>query len=203
MGWIYRYIYSDSDSPLVRLKYCEELQLSWWNQWKIQCFDSLLPTKSWTAAKRNVKSGDVVLISYEEKSKAGSFKLGVVESVETDDDGLVRTCIVRYRLVRSDLPKEELKLYFKGLKFKKIRVPIQRLCIILPIEEQDYSDSKKFLQDSVAQTNKFLNEANFVTNRCSKRGKVKKERKSNSSVTLLHYSWNVFNSLLDEHSREE
>ena len=85
--------------------------------------------------KRGVKQGDVVLISYSEKSKSGTFRLGIVEQVEVDDDGLVRTCTVGYRLVRSDLPPEEQRLYYKGLKYKQIRVPVQRLCVILPIEE--------------------------------------------------------------------
>ena len=34
-------------------------------------------------------------------------------------------------------PVEELRLYYRGLKFKRIRVPVQRLIILLPIEEQD------------------------------------------------------------------
>ena len=132
--------YSDEDSPGKRLAYKEELERSWWEQWKIQCFDSLIPTKSWTQERRGVKPGDVVLISYSDKSKTGTYRLGLVESVETDSDGLVRTCDVRYRLVRSDLPAEELRFYYKGLKFKKLRVPVQRLCVILPVEEQNEPD---------------------------------------------------------------
>ena len=128
--------YMDDDKPGVRLAYRQELEHAWWEQWKIQCFDSLLPTKSWTEEKRGVKPGDVVLINYTDKSKTGTWKLGRVESVELDEDGLVRTCVVEYRLVRSDLPAEELRIYFKGLKFKKIRVPVQRLSLILPVEEQ-------------------------------------------------------------------
>ena len=129
--------YKDEDSPSKRLAYRQELENSWWEQWKVQCFDSLLPTQSWTQKKRGVKPGDVVLISYSDKSKTGTFRLGRVESVEHDEDQLVRTCVVQYRIVRADLPVEEMRLYFKGLKFKKIRVPVQRLCIILPIEEQE------------------------------------------------------------------
>ena len=60
-----------------------------------------------------------------------------MDKVELDSDGLVRTCEVAYRLVRCDLPVAELRLYLKGLKYKRIRVPIQRLCVILPVEEQD------------------------------------------------------------------
>ena len=43
---------------------------------------------------------------------------------------------MEYRLVRCDLPAEDLRIYFKGLKFKLIRVPVQRLILILPVEEQ-------------------------------------------------------------------
>ena len=93
--------------------------------------------KTWTLEKRGVKPGDIVLISYTDKSKTGTWKLGRVESVETDEDGLVRTCVVEYRLVRADIPHSEMKIYLKGLKHKKIRVPVQRLCLILPVEEQN------------------------------------------------------------------
>ena len=79
----------------------------------------------------------IVVISYTDKSKTGTWKLGRVESVETDEDGLVRTCVVEYRLVRADIPHSEMKIYLKGLKHKKIRVPVQRLCLILPVEEQN------------------------------------------------------------------
>ena len=127
--------YQDEKCPLRRLAHKQELERAWWQQWKVQCFDSLLPTKSWTQEQRGVKQGDVVLISYSDKSKTGTFRLGIVEEIETDPDGLVRTCLVGYRLVRSDMPVEELKIYFKGLKWKQLRVPVQRLCIILPVEE--------------------------------------------------------------------
>ena len=38
--------------------------------------------------------------------------------------------------MRCDLPAEDLRIYFEGLKFKQIRVPVQRLSMILPVEEQ-------------------------------------------------------------------
>ena len=54
-----------------------------------------------------------------------------------DEDGLVRTCTVNYRLVRSDLPIEDLRMYFTGIKYKEMEISVQRLCVILPLEEQD------------------------------------------------------------------
>ena len=128
--------YDDEDSPGRRLAYKQQLESDWWVQWKVQCFDSLLPTQAWHTEKRGVKVGDVVLISYSDQSKTGTFKLGRVTDIEIDDDNLVRTCTVSYRLVRSDLPPEEMRIYFNGIKYKEIRVPVQRLCVILPIEEQ-------------------------------------------------------------------
>ena len=96
--------------------YKEELERIWWDQWKVQCFDSLIPTKAWHTSSRGVRVGDVVLISYTDKSKTGTFRLGMVESVEIDSDGLVRNCeVTRY----------------------EIRVPVQRLCVILSVEEQE------------------------------------------------------------------
>ena len=141
--------YSDEYKPSKRLAYKEELERTWWEQWKVQCFDSLLPTKTWHTGKRGVRVGDIVLISYSDKSKTGTYRLGMVDKVELDSDGLVRTCEVAYRLVRCDLPVEELRLYLKGLKYKRIRVPIQRLCVILPVEEQE---GPSFLRRSVEET---------------------------------------------------
>ena len=43
---------------------------------------------------------------------------------------------MQYRIVRSDLPMGDLRIYFKGLTFKSLRVPVQRLVVILPVEEQ-------------------------------------------------------------------
>lgn len=62
---------SDERDPAERLSYKEKLEEAWWNQWLIQCFDSLLPTKDWTITERGVKVGDVVIISYTSKLKVG------------------------------------------------------------------------------------------------------------------------------------
>ena len=74
--------YNDDCNPARRLAFKQELESAWWERWKVQCFDSLLPTKSWTVQKRGVKQVDIVLISYSEKSKSGTCRLGIVEQVE-------------------------------------------------------------------------------------------------------------------------
>ena len=134
--------FMDEDCPSKRLAYRLELEHHWWERWKVLCFDSVLPTKSWYKEERGVKVGDIVLISYVDKSKLGTWKLGMVSSVERDTDGLIRTCTVDYRLIRYDLPADEMKIYLSGLKFKQIRVPVQRLSMVLPVEEHGFSDTK-------------------------------------------------------------
>ena len=100
-------------------------------------FSSLVPRQKWFFTRRNMKVGDVVLIQYEDKSKPGTFRLGVIIAVEEDRDGLVRTVTVQYSLL-ADLPAQD-RLLYRGVKKKKLRVPVQRLVLILPVEERNLS----------------------------------------------------------------
>ena len=81
-----------------------------------------------------MKVGNVVLIKYEDKCRPGTYRLGVVRQVLVSPDGLVRDVLVEYSLV-SELPADERKLY-KGVTKKTVQVPVQRLVLILPVEEQ-------------------------------------------------------------------
>ena len=99
-----------------------------------------------------MKMGDVVLIQYKNKSKSGEYKLGRVIKVEVDVDGLVRTCIVRYSLIQHLAEKE--KMVYKGVTKKYIRVAIQRLVLILPVEEQ--VDLKAVGADEVAEAEEIV-----------------------------------------------
>ena len=126
--------YTDSDLPLDRLKYVSEIESLFWNQFKVQEFEHLVPTWKWQEERRSVRQGDVVLVWYSSKSKSGEYRLGRVVMVELDEDGLVRTCIVRYSLVQHIYGKDREQ--FKGVTAKYIRLAIQRLVLILPVEEQ-------------------------------------------------------------------
>ena len=124
----------DEEDPRLRLSFIEELEKAWWYQYKVQYFHSLIPTRKWAEAKRNVAVGDVVLIEYKSKTVPGTYRLGKVLSVEKDYDDLVRTCTVLYKLVRP-ITKEN-KETVEDVVSKEVRVPVQRLVMILPVEEQ-------------------------------------------------------------------
>ena len=81
----------------------------------------------------------MVIIHYEGKSKPGSYRLGVVVDIEEDADGCVRTVTVEYSIL-SELSEKD-RLEYKGITKKRLRVPVQRLVIILPVEERDTDTS--------------------------------------------------------------
>ena len=117
------------------LNYGEECVSSWWNQYATQTFSSLVPRQKWFFVERNFRKRDIVLIQYEGKSKPGTYRLGVVLDALADKDGCVRNAIVEYSLL-SDLSYAE-RLAYKGITKKKLRVCVQRLVLILPVEERE------------------------------------------------------------------
>ena len=125
----------DVDLPEERLSYIEELERAWWYQYKVQYFTSLVPRQKWLESHRDMQPGDVVLIEYKHKSFPGTYRLGRVKEVETDSsDGLVRTCTVSYKLVKPSNRNRRDSL--KDVTSKEVRLPVQRLVLIVPVEEQ-------------------------------------------------------------------
>ena len=123
-----------TDDPHMRKSFLDELEQAWWFQFKVQYFDSLIPTRKWIDSSRNVAVGDVVLLQYASKSTPGTYRLGRVTAVETDEDGLVRTCTVRYSLVKA--VTKDNRNTVDDVTRKEVRVAVQRLVMILPVEEQ-------------------------------------------------------------------
>ena len=70
--------YQDTVEPDVRSSFIAELEEAWWYQYKVQYFDSLIPTRKWIDTHRNMAVGDVVLIMYTSKSMPGTYRMGRV-----------------------------------------------------------------------------------------------------------------------------
>ena len=79
--------------------------------------------------------GDVVMIQYSGKCVPATYRLGVVTAVVVESDGPVRTVEVEYSIL-AELPVAE-RLAYKGITKKRIRVAVQRLVLILPVEERE------------------------------------------------------------------
>ena len=81
------------------------------------------------------------MVQYTSISSPGTFRLATVVEVEIDEvEGLVHTCIVEYSLL-AELREQERDKY-KGVTKKRLRCPVQRFVIILPVEEAEVSDCK-------------------------------------------------------------
>ncbi|XP_071492621.1 uncharacterized protein [Diadema antillarum] len=65
-----------------------------WKQWRLRYLQSLQQRRKWTSTERNVMKGDIVLLR-DREVKRNQWPLGIVESVGSGDDGLVRQVEVR------------------------------------------------------------------------------------------------------------
>ena len=94
--------------------------------------------------------GDIVLIAYEGKCKPGSYRLGIVNDVEMDEDGFVHTVTVSYSLLAEMSKKDHLS--YTGITKKTLRTPVQRLVLILPIKDQTLSNQATSNQETSIST---------------------------------------------------
>ena len=100
-----------------------------WNMWASEVSPGLVYRQKWHQKGRNLRKGDLVMICEPSKVKA-KYKLGIVDSVKTSSDGFVRSVTVKYVIIHS--------IPHGGDKTQVIYVKrsVQRLALILPVEEQ-------------------------------------------------------------------
>ena len=103
--------------------YCDILLQTWWSNWFTQVLDNLVPYQSYRDAKRHINlcEGDVCLIKYDSKV-AASYRYCVVSSV-IKQEGIVRSVVVK------------LGIRGKDTKCREMRVGVQRLVLVTPVEK--------------------------------------------------------------------
>ena len=98
----------------------------------IQVWDSLVPTKKWRTAVRNVEVGDIVLVSYTSKLVKPVWRLGRITNTFPDDHGNVRDVEVSTRSRRGrPEPPREYTTRPRDLQ----RLPVQRISVMVPADE--------------------------------------------------------------------
>ena len=117
-----------------RMRMVEDSFALWWKNWMLQVWESLVPVAKWRTAHRNVKAGDIVIVRYTSKVTKPEFRLGQIKETFADSKGLVRDVIV---ITRSRRGKPEDLLEYKTRKFDEQKLPVQRLAVLLPVEERD------------------------------------------------------------------
>ena len=86
-------------------------------------FPSLIIRQKWHTSKRNLQKNDIVLLQ-EANQIRGTWNLGKVSEVYPGKDSEVRNVDVKYKLNNN------------SHDFTTVRRAIQRLVVILPVEEQ-------------------------------------------------------------------
>ena len=114
-----------------RYQLVQEITTSFWDRWVQQVTPEKIIRQKWHESGRNVKPGDVVLL-HDKSPVKGRYQLGLVEAVKESDERLVRSCSVSYVIPS---PKSLGNKYVGGRKVVVTR-SIQRLSVILPVEEQ-------------------------------------------------------------------
>ena len=111
----------------------EELARAWWTSWVSKCFPDLMPRTKWKTKYRNLKEGDICHIKYAYKHAAPAYRLCKVSRVLPDQEGTVRTVQVSMRPQRQE---DASKTTYANRRQQILEVGIQRLAVILPVEEQ-------------------------------------------------------------------
>ena len=109
-----------------RMERVEEFVNLWWRKWQDCAFELFTPRKKWKKERRALSVGDVVLLKADKKLGPGSFRLAKVTALHPDNDGVTRTVTIA---MRSRRRRKESQL-------EEVQMAIQRLIVILPIEEQ-------------------------------------------------------------------
>ena len=89
-----------------RISHLKRLTDEFWKKWSQSYYQTLVKYHKWKLKERNAEPGDVVLVLDKEGPK-GKFALGRIASVKTDEDGVVRTATIKYKITKSD-KKDEL-----------------------------------------------------------------------------------------------
>ena len=104
----------------------EQFVQAWWARWQSCAFPLFTPRRKWVYRARNLTPGDVVLLLEESKLKRGSYRLAIVREVKVDEAGVVRSAVIALRDRRRGA----------GTDSRELIMAVQRLALILPVEER-------------------------------------------------------------------
>ena len=108
-----------------RYRLINSVTTMFWNKWTSEVTPRLVLRQKWHQKSRNLSIGDLVLICETSQIKA-KYKLAIVEAVHTSEDGCVRSATLRSSNLKGD-----------GWSSVRVKRSVQRLVLVLPVEEQD------------------------------------------------------------------
>ena len=117
-----------------RYRLVSHVTTAFWKKWSDMVTPNLVRRQKWhEKAERELRVGDIVLICDKGKMK-GKYKMGVVDSIGVGRDGHVRNAVIRYNIPRNMQNIPEL---YEGNREVKVHRSVQKLSLVLPVEEQE------------------------------------------------------------------
>ena len=107
----------------------QHVTTAFWKKWASLATPGLVHRQKWHQKGRNLKVNDVVMICEPTKVKA-KYRLAIVDDIKTSNDGCVRSATVRYSSLRTSPRGKDV------VQVIRVKRSVQRLCLILPVEEQ-------------------------------------------------------------------
>ena len=118
-----------------RMAHVQRIVQEFWSKWSSSYYQSLIKYHKWRLRERDAQPNDVVLILDKEISK-GKFTLGIIDSVKTDSDGLIRKATVKYKL-----PSKGDTMELKTQPYKYAERNVRGLALIVTAEERKQSEA--------------------------------------------------------------
>lgn len=122
--------FKETKNERLRFEFVQRLVSAFWKRWIRDGFPSLLVRQKWHVDKRNVCVGDVVMIQ-DSNSVRGHWKIGRVSKTFAEEDGKVRRVEVQYKC----FPANDNAKVYKGQAYITIERPVQRLVVIVAVDE--------------------------------------------------------------------
>ena len=118
------------DLPVTnRYRLVQHVTAQFWERWSDLVTPGLVHRQKWHKKGRNLQLNDVVMICEPTKIKA-KYRLAIVDDVKISKDGCVRSATLRYSSIRTSPKGKEI------VQVIRVKRSVQRLCLILPVEEQ-------------------------------------------------------------------
>lgn len=111
-----------------RWRRVQYLANQFWSRWKREYINSLQTRQKWTDSKRNIRSGDIVLIK-DENTNRNIWQVGRVKETLADEDGLVRTAKLTVGSSRLDKDGK------RDSPLNELERPIHKLVLLLETED--------------------------------------------------------------------
>ena len=124
--------FAQTDNPRHRYEFIQKVVNNFWRKWTRDYFPSLIIQQKWHTAKRNLKTGDIVLIQDSNQIR-GQWKLGKVSEVFPGEDGRVRKVQVSYKNLKPGEPRHK----YTGRGYVTVERSVNRLVLLLPVDEKE------------------------------------------------------------------